>query len=91
MWPVDVAPDPELRRLTMRAEVGAESPLWTERGHMVWLDQLPISEDLQHALGRWAEQVLLTAPEPWQAEGDALYAQVVAELGPGYEVVLDVP
>jgi len=89
MWPVDATPDPELRRLRMRAEVGAESPLWTERGHMVWLDQLPISQDLRDALGHWAEQVFLGDVAPWQSKGEALHARLVGELGPGYEVVLE--
>lgn len=82
-------PDPELRRLRMRAAVGAESPLWTERGEMVWLDELPISEELQQALGRWAERVLLQPMDQWEAEGDALHARLLGELGPDYEVVLE--
>jgi hypothetical protein len=42
-------------RLHFRSEVGADSPLWTEDGAMVDLDDLPIPRDLQEDLQTWAE------------------------------------
>ena len=40
----------------MFADYGAESPLWDERGTMVWLDQLPLSEGLRQDLSVWASR-----------------------------------
>jgi hypothetical protein len=63
----------------MRAEVGAESPIWTEQGEMVWLDQLPVGPELRDALVRWANDAW---HHPSSAEGEALHAQLREELGP---------
>ena len=85
-------PDTELKRLRMRAEVGAESPLWTETGTLVDLDQLPLSSELSDALGRWADDYWDNMHDPrvlWDRRGDALYLRLVEELGPEYEVSLD--
>lgn len=87
-------PDPELYRLRMRAEVGAESPLWTESGTLVDLDQLPLSPELQDALGLWADQLWEHLHDPsaeWRSRGKALHASLVQELGPDYEVLFDDP
>ncbi len=89
---MDEEHDPELYRLRMRAEVGAESPLWTEQGDLAFVDMLPIDAELQEALGVWADQVWDNLQGPsaeWRDAGKALHLRLVQELGPDYSVVLD--
>ena len=74
------------RRLVMRAEYGAESPLWDEDGAMAWLDSLPLPSELQEALAQWAAKGWEAEDEAVTAEGRRLYARVVGSLG-GTEVV----
>lgn len=64
-------------RVVMRAEVGAESPLWDERGEMVWLDSLGLPPDLQHALTKWADVAWQGDDEVIDAEGRRLHGRVV--------------
>ncbi len=75
-------------RLVMRAEIGPESPLWDERGVMVWLDSLPLPRELQDALASWAEVGWEGDDERSDEEGRRLYLQVVEALKP-VEVVWD--
>jgi len=71
-----------MRRLVMRAEIGAESPLWDEEGDMVSLASLPLGSELQDALTKWAD---VGWEDPNQAdtkaEGRRLYERVVDALG----------
>jgi hypothetical protein len=42
--------------LKMFYEEGAESPLWDQRGTMICLDELPLSDDLRSDLSEWAKR-----------------------------------
>jgi hypothetical protein len=35
--------------LIFRPEIGAESPFWSDDGHMVWMDTLPLPDPLRVA------------------------------------------
>jgi hypothetical protein len=70
------------RRLVMRPELGAESPIWDEQGVMVWLDSLPLPPELQHRLTKWAEVGWEGDDDAVNAEGRRLYAEVVHALAP---------
>jgi hypothetical protein len=75
----------------MGPEVGAESPLWTDDGVMVDLDQLPISAELQSALELWADRVWSNLPpsSEWETQGRTLHQRLMQELGPDYAVVFE--
>jgi hypothetical protein len=77
---------PKSQRLVMRPEIDAESPLWNEQGHMVWLD-LPLGSELRRRLGDWADLACESDDDDVMAEGRALYAELTRQLGDRYEVV----
>jgi hypothetical protein len=77
-----------MRRLLFRAEVGAESPLWDERGAMVSLDVLALPRDLRDALATWANVGWERGGEAGHEEGRRLYVQVADALVP-IEVIWD--
>lgn len=79
----------ERERLTMRPEIGAESPLWTVEGEMVWLDTLPLNATLRHQLGSWASEAWERDDHGLRAEGQRLFHEVARQLGPVYEIVFD--
>ena len=77
--------------LVMRAEVGAESPLWDEKGDLVWLDSLPLSPQLQEELADWADIAWERWDEAVQAQGKRLYGEVARALDGRCLVVWDHP
>jgi hypothetical protein len=87
--------------LKMFADYGAESPLWDDRGRMIQLDQLPLSDDLRRELAAWARRAdwaewdALNAYAIGQSheidpdvrsDGMTLWLRTQEELGPGYLV-----
>jgi hypothetical protein len=84
----DAAPDPI--RLFFRAEDGAESPICNERGHMVWLEQLPLPEPLRAHLSAWAFDAFQTDDDGGLAgEGRRLFRQAETYLRAGYTLTWD--
>lgn len=76
-------------RLKMRAEVGAESPFWTERGEMVFLEDLAFDDELRDRLNRWAENAAWEPNEASQILGKALLSEAQRQLPEPYELVWD--
>jgi hypothetical protein len=77
--------------LTFRPELGAESPLWDSRGHMVWLDSLPLPQPLQAHLAAWAAEAS-DLDDGLSREGRRLFQQLGHYLrSPLYGVRWDLP
>ena len=77
------------RRLLMRSEVGAESPVWSTNGGPVMLEDLHLSANLRESLEGWALVAWESDDSDLRAEGLRLLEQVSIELGPSIEVVWD--
>jgi len=75
-------------------DTGAEHPLWDERGGLLELEELPLSDDLKADLEDWASRAswpgdYLDRPDLLRElvrQGHDLFRRTVEELGPGYEV-----
>lgn len=76
-------------RLMMRAEIGAESPLWTDRGEMVWLEELPLEPVLRRELQEWNDLAWNSPDRVIQARGRTLFDEAARQLGDGYELMWD--
>ena len=76
-------------QLVMRPEIGAESPLWNDRGHMVWLAQLPLEPELRRRLEDWANRAGESDCDAVTVEGRVLYADLTRQLADRYEVTWD--
>lgn len=79
----------ERTQLWMRAEIGAESPLWDAEGQMVELDQLPLEPTLRKQLGQWANVAWETGEMAVQERGLELLNQLRQQLVRQYEVIWD--
>ena len=75
--------------LVMRAEIGAESPLWDAAGDLVWLDSLPLPPQLQEELAEWADIAWERSDPAILREGKRLYGEVVQALRGRCRVVWD--
>ena len=80
--------------LLFRPEIGAESPLWTPDGVMVWLHQLPLTPALEARLTDWAYR----SEDPYadhdeaalDREGRELFAEVTEAFeGTPFQAVWD--
>lgn len=83
--------------LFMRAEYGSDSPLWTEHGGYVDLEDLPLDATLRKSLQEWAlsiPPVLSEDDDPstgshWRADGRSLYCAAAEQLRPTYTLIWD--
>lgn len=87
-------PPPPLRRILMRAEIGAETPFWTCYGTLLDDDDVPLSDSLRRRLRSWADALYeaeegTPAARRWDAEGLTLYEEVRQEVGSRYDVFYD--
>jgi hypothetical protein len=85
---------PPLRRVLMRAEIGAETPFWTCHGTLVNEDALPLSEGLRQRLRSWVDALYeadddTPAARRWDEEGLTLYEEVCQEIGTRCDVFYD--
>ncbi len=83
-WAV-VAPE----RLTMRPEIGAESPLWNVDGDMMSLDEFPLDPSLRTAIEQWAETAWERDDAGVREEAQRFRTELARQLGGGYDVVLE--
>lgn len=75
-------------RLRMQAEIGAESPFWTDRGEMFSLEDLPLDSTLCKRLEEWAAQAW-TGQKEVDSHGRVLFQEAAHQLGDDYELVWD--
>lgn len=83
--------------LFMRAEYGSDSPLWTEHGGYVDLEDLPLDAPLRKSLQEWALSIPAVLSEDdnpskgshWRTDGRSLYGAAVEQLRPTYTLVWD--
>ena len=78
----------------MRAEIGAEHPLWTEDGILLDDELLPLPDDLRRRVRTWAEELWnldddTPEAEAWDGKAVALHQEVVEALGAEFDVVYD--
>lgn len=90
--------DAAVKVIVMRGECGADSPFWTEDGHFIPIDTLPLPRSLQESAERWAigldraraNDASEAEEADWRAAGLLLHAQVVASLSPRFKVINDI-
>lgn len=76
-------------RLTLRPEVGAESPLWNANGEMVPLEDFPLDATLRERLENWTETAWEQDNARVTEEAEGFRSDLARQLGSGYEVVLN--
>jgi len=76
-------------RLTMRPEVGAESPLWNVDGDMMSLDEFPLDPPLREAIEQWAEAAWERDDAGVMEEAQRFRTELARQLGGGFEIGLD--
>ncbi len=78
-------------QLTIRPEVGAESPLWTADGEMVPLADLPLDPLFREELQHWAASAWERSDAATRHAARRFRDDLARQLGRGYEIILDEP
>ena len=79
----------EDKLIYLRPEIGAESPLWTEHGLMIWLESMPITPRLRTRLENIARYAYNAESDEETADMIGAVTELREQLGPSVEIYLD--